>query len=256
MDIVLTSLIGAIVAIFSTIVGSFAGGATSLIMFPLIMFFVTPVYLDALTADKIATLFMTISASHIHFRKKKINKSLFFILIVFGLIGTAVGTYLVQYKLHEELFKMILAACLTTMALYIFFSKGKGVVKGEERKIGGKELFVAAIFSFLINILNGLFGGTGMFLTLFFVLFLKMTFIDCMVYTMPIYAIINVFQVPYLVYISDILHKNLLLSITMAVCGIIGGIIGTRLQYLKGNVLIKRVAVVVMLVVGIKTFIG
>lgn len=252
----LTSLIAGIIAIFSTVVGSFAGGATSLIMFPLLMMFISNNYLDALTADKIATVFMTIAASKIHFGRKKVNLSLFIVLIVFGLIGTAIGTYLVQYKLNEALFKAILSTCLIGMGIYLFLSKGKGVNRGNERVIDFKALVITAIFSIGINVLNGLFGGTGMFLTLFFVLFFKITFIESMVYTMPVYAIINIFQTSYLAYSTNIIERAPLLAITMGCCGLLGGIIGTNLQYLKGNVWIKRVAVLVMIIIGVKTLIG
>jgi|GEM_PF-849651 len=249
-------LTAAVIAIFSTITGSFSGGATSLIMFPLILMFVTPNYIDALTANKIATMFMTIAASHIHFKNKKVNTTLFVVLVVFGLIGTAIGTYLVQFQFNEFLFKKLLAAALIFTATYLFFSKGKGVKVREHRKIDFRVLAYAAFFSILINILNGLFGGTGMFTTLFFVLVLKMTFIESMVYMMPTYAIINIFQTAYLSYVSGIIEKAPLLVITMACCGILGGIIGTRLQYLKGNVWVKRVAIFVTIVLGINTLIG
>jgi len=256
MNELTTSLIAGGIAIFATITGSFAGGATSLIMFPLILMFAVSNYIDAFTANKIGTLFMTIAASQIHSKKSKVNLPLFMTLLIFGLIGTAIGTYIVQFHLDEVLFKQILSGCLIAIGIYLFFAKSKGVHKSVHREINFTTLLVAAIFSMLINILNGIFGGTGMFLTLFFVLFLNTTFIESMVYTMPVYAIINVFQTAYLAYTTNILMTHPMLALTMACCGLLGGIIGTHLQYLKGNVWVKRVAVLVMIVVGIKTFIG
>lgn len=250
------ALIAIPIALFSTVVGSFAGGATSLIMFPLILMFAVSNYVDAFTANKIGTLFMTIAASQIHSKKSKVNLSLFITLLVFGLIGTAIGTYLVQYQLNEELFKKMLATCLVGIGLYLLVAKDKGVHAKTHRKIDLRALIFAAIFSTLINVLNGIFGGTGMFLTLFFVLFLKMTFIESMIYTMPVYAIINVFQTSYLAYTTNIMGTHPLLAITMACCGLLGGMIGTNLQYLKGNLWVKRVAILVMIAVGIKTFMG
>jgi len=225
-------------------------------MFPLILMFVTPVYLDALTVNKIATMFMTIAASRIHFKNKKVNIPLFLVLIIFGLIGTAIGTYLVQFKFNEDLFKKLLAGALIFTSVYLFFSKEKGIKIREHRKIDFKVLVYTAFFSILINILNGLFGGTGMFTTLFFVLVVRMTFIESMLYMMPTYAIINIFQTSYLSYTTSIIERAPLLVITMACCGILGGVIGTKLQYLKGNVWVKRVAIFVTIILGIKTLIG
>ena len=256
MDNLLTPLVAGMIAIFSTIVGSFAGGATSLIMFPLILMFAVSNYMDAFTANKIGTLFMTLSAGFIHSKRGKINIRLFLALLIFGLIGTGIGTYIVQYQFNEELFKKILATCLVGIGIYLFFAKTQGVHSKEHRKIDGRALFWAALFSIIINILNGIFGGTGLFLTIFFVVYFKMTFIESMVYTMPVYAIVNIFQTSYLVYSTNIVANYPLLAITMALCGLLGGMIGTRLQYLKGNVWVKKVSILVMIVLGIKTFIG
>jgi len=256
MNDLFIALIAGIIAIFSTVVGSFSGGATSLIMFPLILMFAVGNYMDAFTVNKIGTLFMTIAASQIHSQKHKVNIKLFVTLLISGLIGTAIGTYIIQYELNEALFKQILSACLIIMGAYLFFAKNKGVHAREHRKIGVFALVIAALFSTFINVLNGIFGGTGMFLTLFFVLFLKTTFIESMIYTMPVYAIINVFQTSYLSYTTNIFERYPLLALTMACCGLLGGMIGTNLQYLKGNVWVKRVAVLVMIVIGVKTFIA
>jgi len=252
----LMSLIAGLIAIFATMTGSFSGGATSLIMFPLIMMFVMSDYMDALTVNKIATVFMTIAASKIHYKRLKINIPLFVTFLISGLIGTAIGTYIIQYYPNDTLFKQILAASLIGMGVYMFFSKDKGVRPRDHRKIGWKVLVAAFIFSLGINVLNGIFGGTGLLMTLFFVLVLKTTYIESMIYTMPVYAIINVIQTTYLVHTTGVVFKYPLLAITMACCGLLGGIIGTNLQYLKGNTWVKRVSFVAMLAIGIKMFWG
>ncbi len=250
------SLTAGVIAIFATMTGSFSGGATSLIMFPLIMMFVMSNYMDALTVNKIATMFMTIAASRIHYKRLKINVPLFVTFLISGLIGTAIGTYILQYYPNEDLFKQILAACLIGMGIYMFFSKDKGVRPRDHRKINGKVFLAAFIFSLGINVLNGIFGGTGLLMTLFFVLYLKTTYIESMIYTMPVYAIINIIQTTYLVQTTNVVLKYPLLAITMACCGLLGGIIGTKLQYLKGNAWVKRVSFVAMLAIGIKIFLG
>lgn len=250
------ALIAGTIAIFATMTGSFSGGATSLIMFPLIMMFVMSNYMDALTVNKIATMFMTIAASRIHYGRLKINVPLFVTFLISGIIGTAIGTYVVQYYPNDVLFKQILAAFLILMSVYVFLSKDKGVRPRDHRKIGWKIFVAAFIFSLGINVLNGIFGGTGLLMTLFFVMFIKTTYIESMIYTMPVYAIINIIQTAYLVHTTNIVFRYPLLAITMACCGLFGGMIGTNLQYLKGNIWIKRVSFVAMLAIGIKMILG
>ncbi len=240
-------------AVFSTITASFAGGGASMIMFPLIMMFLGCGYLPALTVTKVAATLMTYSSVFIHSKRSKINWDLMLTLVIAGLFGTSFGTYLVQYQLNEELFKGILGVSLLVSVVYLLFSRNLGINKTQKRKIDLPVLIVTTIFALFINVLNGLFGGVGIFLTLYLVAFMRMTFIESMIYTMLSFAVISTFQTFYLVMEVDF---SWTLALFVALGGLFGGILGTKLQYLKGNLWVKRAAILVMLAVGVRVLWG
>ncbi|MBU1151280.1 sulfite exporter TauE/SafE family protein [Patescibacteria group bacterium] len=248
------AFISAIIAIFSTLVGSFSGGGASMMMFPLLLMFVESSYLPALVLSKIAATAMTMSAARIHVGRHLVNWRFFLVLLVAGFLGMGLGTYLVQYQLNEVLFKGILGMLLLGTSGYLLFSRsGLGLHAGHERGFGFWVMVLGALAAFVINVLNGMFGGTGVFLTLYLVLFMRMTFIHSMIYVMPTFALISFIQT---IYLMGTVSFDWKIGIVMGIAGLSGGFLGTRLQYLKGNMWVKRASVLVMLLIGGKVLIG
>lgn len=247
MTLLLTGFLSALIA---SLVASFSGGGSSLILLPLLLFFAPGTYASLLTSTKVSASVLTIVSHGIHRTKQQVNKQLVLMLILFGGLGTALGTYFVQYQPREELFQLLLATTLLFTAGYLVFSKELGLEHPKELSLGLKQWLIIACFTFFVNILNGLFGGTGILMTLFCVVFLRMSFIRAIALTMSMYIVINITQTAYL-----LLTESVSLSLTGAVVvgSLIGSWLGTHLQYLKGNLWVKRAAIVMMLAVAIKT---
>lgn len=239
-------------ALLSTIIGSFSGGGSSLILFPLMLMFFNDTYISLLIVSKISAVVMTFAASRLHFKKISFDFKLMLFLTIGGLMGTAFGTYLLQYRFNEILFERFLAIILIIVGLYIFFSKKTGVHDGK-KDFGIKILLISAVFSFFINVLNGMFGGTGIFLTIYLVSVLKMNFIRAIAYTMFNYAILSSSQVVYLAITENF---NIKLALAVIIGATLGGSLGTHLQYLKGSLWVKRAAVVMLLAIGTKMLLG
>ncbi len=223
-----------------------------MILFPLLLMFFGETYISLLIVAKISAVVMTFAASRLHFKKNSFDLKLMLFLTIGGLIGTAFGTYLLQYRFDEILFERFLAIILIIVGLYIFFSKNTGVHDGK-KNFSIKILIISAVFSFFINVLNGMFGGTGIFLTIYLVSVLRMNFIKAIAYTMFNYAILSSSQVIYLAITENF---NVKLAIAVIIGATIGGSLGTHLQYLKGSSWVKRAAVVMLLAIGTKMLIG
>ncbi len=236
---------------FASVIASFAGGGSSLLLLPILLFTVPGSYASLLTTTKVSASTMTLVSAFIHSNKQRVKISLLVLFIFFGLLGTGIGTYLVQYHPQEELFELLLAFTLLFTATYLFFSGKLGIEHPKELHLSKKEWIVAAVFTLLINILNGLFGGTGILMTLFCVAFLRMSFIRAIAYTMLMYVVINILQTTYLIFTERVLMGLTLGSIGGALAG---SWIGTHLQYTKGNLWVKRAAIVMMLAVAAKIF--
>lgn len=250
MDIFLL-IYGFFAAVTASLVGAFSGGGSSLIILPLLLMISGGQYVAMLTVTKINGLAMTLVSGRIHFGRHNINWRLFTVINVFGLLGTALGTYLVQFQPNEELFKNIMGFVLLMTAIYIIYSRKLGSITGEHLVLNKEIYIMTAIFSFFLNILNGIFGGTGIFLTFFLVAFVGMSFIRAVAYTMISYALINIFQTGYLVLTVNF---DYLLGFVILIGSLVGSWLGTHLQYLKGDVWVKRATVTVMILIGVKMF--
>ncbi len=247
MEVWSVNLLGTVIAFFATLIGSFSGGGSALILFPALLMFAPYSYVSLLTVSKTSAAIMTFVAGKIHFRKNILRKDLLLILTISGLFGTAIGTYLVQHELNEALNKAVMGAIMILSSVYIIFVKTN--VKSEISKINTLKLTLAGIAAFLLNILNGMFGGTGLLLTTFLIFILGASFIESVAYTMISYAIVNTTQAAYLLATEEV-SFGLLFAVMIG--AIVGSYLGTHLQYLKGNSWAKIASALVMIVIGVK----
>lgn len=243
------SIFAAFLALFATVIGSFSGGGSSLILFPILLTFFNQSYISLLIISKLSASVMTFAASKVHFKTNKFEFRLMKYLLIGGVLGTALGTYFLLYHFDKVLFERLLGTLTIAVGFYIFFSKNAGLEHGKEKILSNKMLIMSAVFSFLINILNGLFGGTGLFLTIYLVSVVRMNFIRAIAYTMFNYAILSSAQVVYLVFMESFSWQ---LAVAVTIGALIGGSIGTKLQYLKGSLWVKRAAILMMLVIGME----
>lgn len=247
------SIFAAFLAFFATVVGSFSGGGSSLILFPILLTFFNESYIALLIISKLSASVMTFAASRMHFKQNKFEFRLMKYLLIGGVLGTALGTYFLQYHFNQLLFEKMLGTVMIAVGFYMFFAKDKGLEAGNEKILDNKMLVVSAIFSFIINVFNGLFGGTGLFLTIYLVTVVRMGFIRAIAYTMFNYAVLSSIQVVYLAFMESFSWQ---LAVAVMIGALAGGSIGTKLQYLKGNLWVKRAAVVMMLVIGTEMLIS
>lgn len=244
-----TLLNGAGLAFLATLIASFSGGGASLILFPMLLGFVPGSYISLFIISKMGATAMTAISGEMHFRKSRLKWKMALLLFVSALLGTALGTYFLQYEFNEVLFKGMLTGILFLSAIYLFFDNHLGIKTDHERKADFGLVFGTFVFVFLINIFNGIFGGTGIFVTLLLVIAWRLNFIKAVGYTMAIYTAIGLLQVGYLA-MTESFDMGLALAVIMG--SLLGGWLGTRMQYFKGNVWVKRVSIVMMLAIGVK----
>lgn len=239
----------AVAALAATIIGSFAGGGSSLIMFPLLLSFVPGGYLALFLISKISAAVMTATSGRIHFKRGGMDLKVLGVIIFAGILGTVFGTYLLTYHFDEVLFKKLMIALIFLSAFYVMVSGDKGLRQGTMRKFDRRLIANLFVMSFIVNILNGILGGTGLLMTIYLVVYLRMEFIKAIAYTMITYAVLSTIQAAYLAFTVEF---DGVLALSVVVGAVVGGYLGTNLQYLKGNLMVKRAAVVVMVAVGVK----
>ena len=240
-------------AIVGTLVGAFAGGGASLVLFPLLLLVTKGSYASILAITKAGTTVMTLASGKIHLKRHAFDWHFFYLIFASALIGTGIGTYFLQFQFNRELFDYLLGGILIVMAVYLLFSRKLGLSDDRARPLTHNMKILFFVYGVIVNILNGIFGGGGLYITIFLVGFLRFSFIRAIAYVMSVYALVNIVQTSYLLFTEPV---DWVVLIIVVVGGVIGGTLGTHLQYLNGNAWVKRIAVVMMIAVGVKVLIG
>ncbi len=253
MNDIFVPIAGTFLAFFSALISAFAGGGYSLIFFPMLLHFVPGAYASHLAVAKLGGLAITVISGQIHYRRNRLDPNLLFTLMMFGLVGTGIGTYLMQYHLNQDLFMGLLGVTLLIGAFYLIIKPEVGHERGSRRKITKKVLAEVAFIAIAVGVLNGLFGGTGIFTTLYLVFIFRISFRKAIAYTMLSYLFVNLFQVSYLIATEPI---NPLYAVLVVGGAAFGGWAGTHLQYIKGSTWIKSAAIAIMVFLGVANLVS
>jgi uncharacterized protein len=162
------------------------------------------------------------------------------IAFVFSFLGSRAVTLL-----RPEIFRPIVLVLLVAVAAYVFFVKDLGLVhqpKHPQRKAIGIGLLIGGALGFY----DGFFGpGTGSFLIFAFVGIFGFDFLCASASAKLINLGTNLASALYFGATGQILYR---IALPMAVCNILGALIGTRLAILKGSRFVRLFFLVIVLV--------
>ena len=248
----LLPLFGLCAALLASLVGSFSGGGMSFILFPLLLLGAPGSYVSLLTTSKTSAAIMCLTAAAVHRTRHRFSLPLFSTLVISTVAGTAVGTYLVQYQFNETLFRTLIAIVMIVTGCTLLLYPQRGT-ENQPQPVTPAVLTQLSLFCLAISILNGLFGGTGIFTTFYLVTRLRFSFIQATAYTLSAYTVVNLLHSGYLL-TTESVHWPLTLAVVLG--SLAGSWLGTHLQYLKGNVWVRRATIAMMLVIGIRMLFG
>lgn len=249
MNSALPYLIG-LIAVISSFFGAFSSGGSSLILLGALFLILDAPYLSLLTISKTAAAVMVFIAAFVHQRKIQVNLKMIGIMTVTGLVGMGFSTYLLQYHLNQDWFENIMAGMLLILGTYFLFAKTRGTHKEHRITFSKKDYMEVAGIFLILSFLNGFAGGMGFIFNAFLVLRLKMNFIEATAYTIISGIVVNGLQAAYLIGISNIPAVFLLF---VSLGAVVGGYLGTQLQYIKGSATVKWSVSVMMLILGFAT---
>ena len=236
-----------IIAFVSMLVSAFAGGGGTLILLSSMLSMTSYSYLSVLAITKVAAACLTGTSALLHYKRQSFDYRLP-LLMVFGSIpGIALATYLVQYQFDEDFLTTLVPILLFGIAAYLAWNKDIGIGKQKPKKVGTWELLELAGFFFLISIVNGLSGGMGIVMGSYMVVRLRIPFIQAIAYGMVAGFMVHSLQALYFLLTVDM---NIPVTIGVAVGSVLGGIAGTKMQYLKGNQAVRSVALLLMIGIG------
>ncbi|GAB4141456.1 MAG: TSUP family transporter [Bacteroidia bacterium] len=155
--------------------------------------------------------------------------------IITALIFSVIGARLVSL-FDKELFKPIVLILLVLVAIYTFIRKDFGLKKNEGLN-QNKRLMIALLSGMLLGIYDGFFGpGTGSFLMVIYISIFGFDFLQASVSAKLVNCATNFAALAYFAATGNIRYE---LAIPVAICNILGSLIGVRLALLKGSGFIR-----------------
>ena len=145
-------ILSGIFSIFSSFSGAFAGGGSTPLLLSFLILTSSSPFLTVLTLSKIGAAAMVLTSGNIHRKRIFISYRMLSWIIFTSISGIALGTYLVQFRFNEILFKSFVAGTLIFLVVYqMFFSNG---TLHEERKkdFSLREYLASGSVLFSLNI--------------------------------------------------------------------------------------------------------
>ena len=240
------------VSLVANTFSAFSGGGAGLIQFPVLIFLGLS-FGVALATHKVASIALGVGAALRYLSTSALERQFVLIMLLFGVPGVVLGASIIL-QVPDRMAEIALAILTGGLGVYSMFKSELGQTYHAIHRdrqglcLGGSVLFV-------LGILNGsLTSGTGLFVTVWLVLWFGMDYQRAVAYTLTMVG----------------LFWNGSGAITLGILGeirwdwlpallagsFIGGYLGSHLAINYGNRWIKRAFEIITLVISIKLFIG
>ncbi len=236
-----------LVSLISNIFSAFSGGGAGVIQLPAILLIFDTTFINALAVHKTATVALGIGASLRFFRSIKLNKTLLFTSLIFGLPSVIMGAKLIIY-LNDDLSRLFLGFLIIALAIYSFKENKYG--EHEKKYVSSAQKnFLGMVLIFFVGLLNGsLSAGTGLIFTIIMISWYGMDYKRAIAYTLIIvgffYNATGAITLGLLTNIDWSILPPLLLG------SVIGGYLGAHLALSKDNKTIKTIYQIITILVG------
>jgi len=247
MDFLFEQALLFFISLLANGLSAMAGGGAGLLQLPALLF-LGLVFSVALATHKIASVALGIGATARHLREKGLSLRFSGHILLFGLPGVVLGALWIL-QIPDILARRALGVLTISLGLYSILKPDFGM----SRKLKKGRLIhwlVGGLGLFLIGILNGsITSGTGLFVTLWLVMWYGLDYQRSVSYTLILVGIIwNGLGAITLSTQADIKWEWLTPLILGA---LVGGYLGAHISIAKGNKLVKRCFETLTILVGI-----
>ncbi|MES2833021.1 MAG: TSUP family transporter [Pseudomonadota bacterium] len=250
MEISGTYLILAFAALFAGLIDAVVGGG-GLIQVPA-LFSALPSTAPAtlLGTSKLAGVWGTAVSAVSYARRVRMEWSTIVPATITAFAAAFVGAYTVT-KIPPDYLRQLLPLILIAVAVYTFIKKDFGA-NHTPTYSGAKERGLAILAGAAIGFYDGFFGpGTGSFLVFIFVRFFGFNFLGASAAAKIVNVACNVAALMWFGYSGNLLWQ---LGLMMAVCNIVGSLIGTSVAIRFGSAFVRKAFLCVVSGLIIKTF--
>ena len=244
---VISQFIIFIISYISNVFSSIAGGGAGLIQLPALILFGLPYY-KALAVHKIATVALGIGGSIRNYKNLEENYSIIFQLLIFGIPGVILGTYIVNLISDEYLY-LLLAIFTIILGFYSLIKPNLGLIS-INKKIRIYTYLRFNFLAFIIGILNGsISSGTGLLVTILLIQTFGLDFLSSISIT---FLTVGIFwNASGAIALSKIGSLPLNILSILILGSFLGGFSGAHLSNLKGNKFIKKLFTSLCFIIGL-----
>lgn len=237
-----------LVSLLANTFSAFSGGGAGLIQFP-ILIFLGLTFSMALATHKVASVALGLGAVIRYLSSSNLERRFVLLVLVTGLPGVILGSRLVLF-IPDNIAIFSLGILTGSLGIYSIFKSDLGQnFQAKNRNISGYIL--GGVTLFLLGVLNGsLTSGTGLFVTLWLVVWFGMDYQRAVAYTL---ILVGLFWNG-----AGAITLGLLTSIrwdwlpALLLGSLLGGYLGSHLAIKHGNKLIKRSFELVTILISIK----
>ena len=224
-----------IFAFLAGLIDSIVGGG-GLIQLPALLIFLPNTAIPLIFGTNKLSSIAGTSAAAIHYSQQvTIDWSIVLISTTSAFIFSFIGASAISI-INPALMRPLILLLLVTVAIYTWFKKDLGlqhIIKVQ----GVKKSIYATLIGSLLGFYDGFFGpGTGSFLIFAFIGLLGFDFLRASASAKVVNFSTNLAATIYFAANNNILYS---IALPMAVCNIIGAIIGAKLAIAKGSAFVR-----------------
>jgi uncharacterized protein len=238
----LTLLTLAVLAFIAGFIDAVAGGGGLIQMPALLINFPNASLPTLFGTNKIAALSGTSISAYQYSRKIQFDFRLLLLASLFSAIASFMGAQVVSH-INVGVLKPLILVILIIIAVYSVIKKDLGAFQTRSLSFGKQALY-GSLIGFVVGFYDGFFGpGTGSFLVIGFVVILGFEFIKASAYSKVINCVTNISALVVFIRQGNYIIE---IAILLAICNIMGSVMGTRLAIKKGNRFVRIIFILIV----------
>ncbi len=241
-----------LVSLLANGLSALAGGGAGLLQFPALLF-LGLAFSTALATHKVASVALGVGATFRHMRERSLSWPFAGFILLAGLPGVILGALYIL-KVPDALARQCLGVLTIALGVYSWLSPELGMLS-KARVRDKRHWLIGGAGLFLIGFLNGsITSGTGLFVTLWLVLWFGLDYQRAVAYTLILVGMIwNGVGAVTLATQAEVKWDWVPALLAGA---LLGGYLGAHLSIAKGSRLVKRCFEVVTVLVGTTLLLG
>jgi uncharacterized membrane protein YfcA len=198
---------------------------------------------NAIASIKIPSFSGTLLAASQYLKKVKLNIALTVVMCVTAFFSSFAGSELLS-RVSNDFMKPVLLIVLVAVAVYTYVKKDFGQHEAKDHP-PVKEFWFAVLISLVIGFYDGFIGpGAGSFLILAFISLLGYDFLHASAQAKLVNLATNLGSIILFTLKGKIIW---MVSLPMAVCNAVGGVLGARMAIARGNKFIRAFFLVIVI---------